>query len=58
MTTIHDPKHPSYLDEADVRGELTRVFDVCHGCRRCVELCTSFPTLFDMIDRHTTSNTG
>jgi Fe-S oxidoreductase len=51
MTTTHDPGHPSYLDEADVRGELTRVFDVCHSCRRCVDLCTSFPTLFEMIDR-------
>ena len=27
-----------------------RVFDVCHGCRRCVNLCTAFPTLFDLID--------
>jgi glycerol-3-phosphate dehydrogenase subunit C len=26
------------------------VFDICHGCRRCVNLCTSFPTLFDLID--------
>ncbi len=26
--------HPTYLDEADVRGELTRVFDLCHGCRQ------------------------
>ena len=26
------------------------MFDVCHGCRRCFNLCQSFPTLFDMID--------
>lgn len=52
MTTIYDPKHPQYLDEADVRAELTRVYDLCHGCRLCFKFCTSFPTLFEMIDRH------
>jgi glycerol-3-phosphate dehydrogenase subunit C len=51
MTSTYDPHHPGYLDEAGVRSELTRVFDICHACRRCVALCTSFPTLFDMIDR-------
>lgn len=50
MTTTHDPKHPLYTDEADVRNELARVFDVCNGCRRCVQFCTSFPTLFEMLD--------
>ncbi|MEO8443330.1 MAG: heterodisulfide reductase-related iron-sulfur binding cluster, partial [Betaproteobacteria bacterium] len=25
-------------------------FDICHGCRRCVNLCTAFPHLFDLID--------
>jgi glycerol-3-phosphate dehydrogenase subunit C len=58
MTTTYDPKHPAYLDEADVRGELTRVFDLCHGCRLCVGLCTSFPTLFDMIDRNEDHDAG
>ena len=29
---------------------MERVFDICHGCRRCVSLCQSFPTLFDLID--------
>ena len=52
MTITYDPKHPDHLDEADVRAELTRVFDICHECRRCVGLCTSFPTLIEMIDRH------
>jgi glycerol-3-phosphate dehydrogenase subunit C len=49
MTTTYDPNHPNYLDEADVRNELTRVFDLCQECRRCVTLCTSFPTLFELI---------
>ena len=26
------------------------VFDICHGCRRCFNLCDSFPILFDAID--------
>jgi glycerol-3-phosphate dehydrogenase subunit C len=58
MTTIYDPKDPRYLDEADVRDELTRVYDICHGCRSCVELCTSFPTLFDLIDRFDDRDAG
>ena len=51
MSTPADPFHPLYLDEAAVRGEMTRVFDVCKDCRRCVSLCSSFPTLFAMIDQ-------
>jgi len=31
-------------------AELERVFDICHGCRRCFNLCHAFPTLFDLID--------
>jgi glycerol-3-phosphate dehydrogenase subunit C len=58
MTTTYDPRDPLYLDEADVRGELTRVYDLCHGCRRCLELCTSFPTLFGMIDKHDDQDAG
>jgi len=58
MTTTYDPTHPLYLDEADVRGELTRVYDLCHGCRRCVGFCSSFPTLFEMIDRREERDAG
>ena len=58
MTITYDPKHPKYLDEADVRDELTRVFDMCHGCRLCFKFCTSFPTLFEMIDRHDDHDAG
>ncbi len=45
-----DWKNPDYYDEAKVFAEMERIFDLCHGCRRCVSLCQSFPTLFDMID--------
>jgi glycerol-3-phosphate dehydrogenase subunit C len=58
MTITYDPKHPQYLDEADVREELTRVYDLCHGCRLCFKFCTSFPTLFEMIDRHDDQDAG
>ncbi|MGD9997557.1 MAG: heterodisulfide reductase-related iron-sulfur binding cluster [Ilumatobacteraceae bacterium] len=58
MTITYDPKHPNYLDEADVRNELTRVYDLCHGCRLCFKFCTSFPTLFEYIDRHEDQDAG
>jgi glycerol-3-phosphate dehydrogenase subunit C len=41
---------PGFYEEAKLLGEMERVFDICHGCRRCVNLCTAFPTLFDLID--------
>ncbi|MSR01068.1 MAG: Fe-S oxidoreductase, partial [Gammaproteobacteria bacterium] len=43
-------RDPSFYDEAALNKELERVFDICHGCRRCFSLCNSFPTLFDAID--------
>src|SRR5271170_3969129 len=41
---------PSFYDQAALEQELGRVFDICHGCRRCFNLCQAFPTLFDAID--------
>lgn len=41
-----------FLDRAHLDAELTRVFEKCHDCRRCLPLCPSFPSLFDAIDRH------
>src|ERR1700742_5266637 len=41
---------PWFWDEAALEKEMERVFDICHGCRRCFNLCDSFPRLFDMID--------
>jgi glycerol-3-phosphate dehydrogenase subunit C len=43
-------REPSFYDDAALDAELHRVFDICHGCRRCFSLCHSFPTLFDAID--------
>ena len=45
---------PDFYDQEKVEKELARVFDICHGCRRCVNLCTSFPTLFDLVDESKT----
>ncbi len=45
-----DWKNPAFYDEAACTAELERIFDICHGCRRCVSLCQSFPTLFDLVD--------
>ena len=47
-------KEPEFTDEKEFLKEAERVFDVCHGCRRCVSLCESFPTLFDLIDESET----
>jgi glycerol-3-phosphate dehydrogenase subunit C len=40
----------AFYDPAALEKEQRRVFDICHGCRRCFNLCNSFPTLFDLID--------
>jgi glycerol-3-phosphate dehydrogenase subunit C len=45
-----DWQNPEFYAEAPLYAELERVFDICHGCRRCVSLCDSFPTLFDLVD--------
>jgi len=44
----------SFWDKQDLETELERVYDICHGCRRCVSLCDSFPTLFDLVDESET----
>ena len=49
-----DWKNPAFYDEAALDKELERVFDICHGCRRCFSLCNAFPTLFDAIDAGST----
>ena len=49
-----DWKNPDFYNEESLNHELERVFDICHGCRRCVSLCGSFPTLFDLVDESET----
>ena len=47
-------KSPDYNNRESLFAELERVFDLCHGCRRCVSLCNAFPTLFDLVDESKT----
>lgn len=47
-------KTEKYWEKEDLFGELERVYDICHGCRRCVSLCDSFPSLFDLVDESDT----
>ena len=51
-----DFNHPDFLDPKKLDEEMRRVFDICHGCRRCFNLCDSFPKLFDMIDESKNEN--
>src|SRR5215813_5198954 len=49
-----DWRKPEFYDQTAIDAELERVFDICHGCRRCVSLCQAFPTLFDLVDESST----
>jgi Fe-S oxidoreductase len=49
-----DWRNPEFYDLASIEREMERIFDICHGCRRCVSLCASFPTLFDLVDESKT----
>jgi Fe-S oxidoreductase len=49
-----DWQSEEFYDEKSLMAELERVFDICHGCRRCFNLCNSFPTLFDAVDESET----
>ncbi|HZV67772.1 MAG TPA: Fe-S oxidoreductase, partial [Telluria sp.] len=49
-----DWKNADFYNPHALETELERVFDICHGCRRCVSLCAAFPTLFDLVDNSKT----
>lgn len=49
-----DWQNPDFYDQAKIDAEMERIFDICHGCRRCFNLCDSFPILFDLIDESKT----
>ncbi|MCH9693112.1 MAG: Fe-S oxidoreductase [Gammaproteobacteria bacterium] len=49
-----DWQSEEFYDEGPLFDELERVFDICHGCRRCFNLCNAFPTLFDAVDESET----
>lgn len=49
-----DWQSTDFYNEDSLNQELERVYDICHGCRRCVSLCDAFPTLFDLVDESDT----
>lgn len=46
----YDPSESRYWDPAALDQEVTRAFEICHGCRMCFKYCDSFPDLFALID--------
>ncbi|MEI9814991.1 MAG: heterodisulfide reductase-related iron-sulfur binding cluster [Acidobacteriota bacterium] len=48
----YNPNDSIYWDRKALDGEIERVFEICHGCRLCFNLCPSFPALFNAIDGH------
>ena len=49
-----DWQSDEFYDASALDAKLERVFDICHGCRRCFNLCNAFPTLFDAVDESET----
>ena len=48
----YNPNDANYWDPKALKGEIDRVYEICHGCRLCFNLCPSFPELFNAVDRH------
>lgn len=46
----YDPGEEKYWEPEGLQKEITRAFEVCHGCRMCFKYCDSFPKLFKFID--------
>ena len=42
----------SSVDTAQLQKETLRIYEICDGCRRCFNLCPSFSTLLNGIDRN------
>jgi len=48
----YDPVEDKYWDPEALGKEVTRTFEICHGCRLCFKYCDSFPSLFSFIDQN------
>ncbi len=46
----YDPEDSRYWDGQALQKEITRTFEICHGCRMCFKYCDSFPNLFKVLD--------
>ncbi|HZS45539.1 MAG TPA: anaerobic glycerol-3-phosphate dehydrogenase subunit C [Blastocatellia bacterium] len=51
MSTTYDVHDSDYWEHQSLSDELNRVFDICHGCRRCYQLCPSFDVMLKRIDQ-------
>ena len=51
MSTTYDVHEADYWDQKSLGDEMYRVFDICHGCRRCYQLCPSFDVMLKRIDQ-------
>jgi len=47
----YNPNEDKYWDADSLKSEVTRAFEICHGCRMCFKYCDSFPNLFDLLDK-------
>ena len=47
----NDPHDARFWDARDLEHEMRRVFEICHGCRMCVNYCGTFPDVFAHVDR-------
>jgi len=45
-----DLQSAEFWDPEALKKEMTRVYDVCHTCRVCYQLCPSFIKLFEVTD--------
>jgi Fe-S oxidoreductase len=55
---MYDVHAQQYWDREHLARETHRIFDICHGCRLCFNLCPSFPALFDAVDSHEDETAG
>ena len=46
----YDPTEEKYWDSGALQKEITRAFEICHGCRMCFKYCDPFPLLFKFVD--------
>lgn len=50
MVVMYNPQDARYTDEMSVRHEISRVFDACFSCKKCVETCGVFPSLVSAVE--------
>jgi glycerol-3-phosphate dehydrogenase subunit C len=46
----YDPVVPAYWSQEALGREITRIFEICHGCRLCFKYCDAFAGLFALLD--------